>query len=162
MLQVLLKYTQNHFDRINQGYLKILYQTLFITAYFSLFRVSELTAGEHPILARDIHIADNKRKMLFILHSSKTHGLDALPQSVKISSTRAKQSYLVYNRSSRKDMYYSCPYEMLRTYVRRRPTYLIDSEPLFHISGPNCSETNTHEIHIKENFAGSQFRQEAL
>ena len=87
MLSVLLRTTNSHFMEINQPFLAILYQALFSTAYFGLFRVSELVTGEHPVLAKDVHIGQNKKKMLFVLHSSKTHTRNVPPQIVKISSS---------------------------------------------------------------------------
>ena len=53
---------------------------LFSTAYFGLFRVGELTTGDHPVLARDVHIGINKKKMLFLLRTSKTHWKDSKPK----------------------------------------------------------------------------------
>ena len=63
----------NIFDK--QMYLLILYQAIFITLYFGLFRIGELTAasGNHAVLAKDIHIGRNKNKLMFVLHTSKTH-----------------------------------------------------------------------------------------
>ena len=87
MLEVLLKTVTKHFTDINQPYLVFLYRALFSTAYYGLFRLSKLmsgTLGSHPIQARDVHIGDNKRKMLFALRTSKTHGEDVEPQIVKI------------------------------------------------------------------------------
>ena len=56
-----------------QPYLAVMYKSLLATAYYGLFRVGEITAGSHPIKARDVHIGENKCKMLFILRSLKTH-----------------------------------------------------------------------------------------
>ena len=84
ILNVLLKNIPRVFDK--QPYLETMYKALFITAYFGLFRVGELTLGTHPVLAKDVHIALNKKKLLFLLRTSKTHGEDVKPQIVKISS----------------------------------------------------------------------------
>ena len=44
----------------DQPYLASLYMALMSTAYFGLFRVSELTKGQHPVLAKDfIHHIQN-------------------------------------------------------------------------------------------------------
>ena len=51
----------------NQPYLISLYKTLLLTAYFGLFRVGELTSGDHPVLAKDVSIGTNKDKILFCL-----------------------------------------------------------------------------------------------
>ena len=46
---------------------------LFATAYYGLFRVGEITDSQHAVKACDVHIGVNKRKLLFILRTSKTH-----------------------------------------------------------------------------------------
>ena len=57
----------------NQPYLNTLYQTMFLTAYYGLFHIGEVAFGTHVILARDIHVGTNKKKLLFMLRSLKTH-----------------------------------------------------------------------------------------
>ena len=111
----------------DQWYLKVLYQALFSTAYFGLFRVSELTQGLHPILARDVHIAENKCKLLFVLRTSKTHGLGVKPQIVKITSTTTggAETKITKFPDSR------CPYQLLRRYLDIRNPYTTDLEPFF-------------------------------
>ena len=64
---------------------------MFSTAYFGLLRVGEMCAGSHPILVNDVHIAENKKKFMFLLRSSKTHGKYNKPQQVKITSTKLRK-----------------------------------------------------------------------
>ena len=96
----------------DQPYLSVLYQTLFSTAYFGLFRVGELTTSEHTVQVDDVHIAVNKQKIMFMLRSSKMHSRSMLPQKIKISSSRHKPEptglvpYLNY-----------CPYSLIRRYL---------------------------------------------
>ena len=71
-----------------QPYLCTLYKVMFATAYYGMFRVGEITAGSHPIKASDVHIAENKNKVMFILRSSKMHGEYAAPQIVKITEEK--------------------------------------------------------------------------
>ena len=59
------------------------------TSYFGLLRVGEITSGDHPVLATDVHIAANKRKIMFVLHTSKTHWKNMKPQMIKITSSKA-------------------------------------------------------------------------
>ena len=54
-----------------QPYLEKLYQALFAAAYYGLLRISEVTKGPHCVLARNVHLAQNKHKMLFLLETSK-------------------------------------------------------------------------------------------
>ena len=99
MLKILLKEVHNKFlIWENQPYLHAPYTVLFSTAYFGLFRIGELTKGTHPILAKDVHIARNKQKMLFILRTSKTHGKYSMPQTVKINSRKHKNICRKNNR----------------------------------------------------------------
>ena len=107
----------------DQPYLTLLYRALFSTAYFGLFRIGELTKGMHPVLAKDVHIADNKRKMLFILHTSKMHWTDVKPQIIKIMS---KGIALVEKESN------YCPYRILQQYLAvRECSFIQRDEPFF-------------------------------
>ena len=108
----------------DQPYLQILYQCLITTAYFGLFRVGELAESQHAVKARDVHIAKNKRKMRFILRTSKTHGLDKKPQIIKISS-EAIRSIEKYPRNI------NCPFELLRKYVEIRKLCASQNENFF-------------------------------
>ena len=71
MLRVILKIVGQEYD--TQPYLRSLYQALFSTAYFGLFRIGEITQSPHVIKACDVHLAKNKKKVMFVLRSSKTH-----------------------------------------------------------------------------------------
>ena len=93
VLKILLKTTKTYFRDKGQPYLAKLFRALFVSAYYGLLRVGELTAGPHAILAKNVHIASNKNKILFILESSKTHGKDKHPQLVKISSTKIEETF---------------------------------------------------------------------
>ena len=110
----------------DQPYLSVLYQTLFSTAYFGLFRVGELTTSEHTVQVDDVHIAVNKQKIMFMLRSSKTHSRSMLPQKIKISSSRHKPEptglvpYLNY-----------CPYSLIRRYLEIRPKRKNQHEQFF-------------------------------
>ena len=68
----------------DQFYLRVMYKTYFATSYYGLFRIGEVTWSQHVILAKDVHLAENKDKLLIVLYSSKTHGKESLPQLVKI------------------------------------------------------------------------------
>ena len=128
MLRIILKSTEDYFETAHQPFLSKLYRALFSTAYFGLLRVGELTKGEHPILVNDVHLAANKRKFLFILRSSKTHGRFNKPQQVKICSNALKSTkHPIINRNT---LGY-CPYRILQQYVDARPAYRSSKEPFF-------------------------------
>ena len=133
---------------VDQPYLQQLYKTIFATAYYGLLRIGEVTTGSHPILAKDVYVADNKKKILLILRSSKTHNLGDPPQLVKISSTplhhevpleknlkaNSKQQSSGKNENSvkgieKRDEF--CPYQLLRTYFAMRGPYGCIKEPFF-------------------------------
>ena len=86
LLNNLLGLLEDHFLGKNQPYLATMYKALFVSAYYGLLHISELTKGDHIIGVMDVHLASNKNKLLFILRSSKMHSTDAQPQLVKISS----------------------------------------------------------------------------
>ena len=73
LLILILRQIDEHFTA--QPFLATLYRALFSTAYFGLLRVSELTAtsSQHVVLARDVHMASNKNKFMFVLRTSKMH-----------------------------------------------------------------------------------------
>ena len=84
LLEALLFELQRYYD--SQLYLMIMFKAIFSLAYYGLMRIGELTSGPHVVKAKDIHVGKNKDKILIILHSSKTHGKESLPQKIKISS----------------------------------------------------------------------------
>ena len=108
LLRVLLKALENLLMENNQMYLATLYKALFITTYYGLFRIGEVTSSPHVVLARDVHIAKNKEKMLFILHSSKTHDEGNFLQSIKISGLQIEKQKL-------KSKF--CPFKLLNEYL---------------------------------------------
>ena len=118
LLEILLFEIERIFA--SQPYLECLYKTIFMLAYYGLFRIGELTTGDHPIKAKDVHIAQNKNKLLIVLYSSKTHGLDSVPQEIKISSNASKLS----NRQF-------CPFKSSREYLAIRGNYNSDKDPFF-------------------------------
>ena len=119
MLNILLDELTDHFDSKGQVYLKMLYRAMLAVGYYGLLRVGEMASGEHLVKAVDAHVADNKRKIMFKLQTSKTHWTDKKPQEIKISSTENMAS----------DQY--CPYQILREYMKARPKCTNASEPLF-------------------------------
>ena len=123
VLKILLKTTQTYFKKRGQPYLCKLYRAIFVAAYFGLLIVGELTASPHVILAKNVHIGDNKKKLLFLLESSKTHGKDKLPQSVKMSARSLdqynKNKGVQYPSWNKKDNI--CAFTILREYLRVRP-----------------------------------------
>ena len=63
---------------------------MFVSAYYGLLRIGKIALGLHVIKVTDVHVGVNKKKVLFVLRSSKTHVLGSKPQIVKIISNKHK------------------------------------------------------------------------
>ena len=120
MLMVMIKKLNILFG--NQPYLLHLYRALFITTYYGMFRIGELTLGPHTVKAVDVHIADNKDKMMFVLHTSKTHWKNVRPQTIKINGVGNKDKDNGWN-------YW--PFTLLRNYIKFRKSFKSKEEPFF-------------------------------
>ena len=108
-----------------QPYLKSLNKALLVSAYYGLLRVSELTYSPHAIKAIDVQIGVNKKKILFILRSSKTHSKDEFPQMVKIAAT--PKSNCLNNEET-------CPFMIIGDFLARRGTARNSHEQFFTFS----------------------------
>ena len=121
----------------------MLYQTLLSTAYFGLFRIRELTSGSHPVLAQDVHIGANKKKILFLLRTTKTLTEGSKPQTVKISSS----SICSHKLNCRQVNNGACPYKLLRKYAKLCGAFTKGKkEPFFCVLRWVTCSTLSHEI----------------
>ena len=107
-------------------YLAAMYSTALILAYYGLLRVSEIayTPSKHMIKAKDVHSANDKEKILLILYTSKTHGLESRPQEIRITSNQQNKQ-----EKSNKKRY--CPFQLTRRYLRMRGGYAHAAEQFF-------------------------------
>ena len=112
----------------NQEYLIILYRAMFVTAYFGLFRIGEITSSQHTITVGNVHVGVNKNKLMFVLHTSKTHGLDKKPQIVKISALPVDTCVTNFVA---KDIQLICPFQAVHLYVANLRSRRNDDEPFF-------------------------------
>ena len=116
-MQLLIAKLKDKYDQ--QPYLLVLYHALLLTTYFGMFCIREMTFSQHVVKARDVHVATNKPKILFILHTSKTHGKGDKPQMIKLTgSTLQKCDPL-------------CPFSRLIDYIGARKNYIHDAEQFF-------------------------------
>ena len=122
---MIIRKTEKVYNKMGQPYLASLYRALFTAAFYGLLRVGELTSGDHPIFATDVHMATNKRKVMFILYTSKTHWHDDKPQIVKIKNLGHLTKGKAVKGTTR------CPYEIINKYAKARPTCRNTSEPFF-------------------------------
>ena len=109
-----------------------------------MFRIGELTAGDHPVMAKDVHVGTNKDKFMFILWTSKTHWKNVKPQEITIESyanTKVKKLKFENTRKYRREL--PCPYKLLRKYVRKRRKYKSAKEQFF-VFSDNSPVTPTH------------------
>ena len=112
-------------DRVLPGqfYLITMYRAFFALTYYGLFRVGELAKGDHPAKAKDVHIATNKKKILIVLHSSKMHAKDSLPQKIRISADG--------QITKKKIGTWFCPFDLAVNFIRIRGDYRSLQEQFF-------------------------------
>lgn len=106
----------------NQPYLSILYRCMLVMGYFGMLRVGEMATGDHPVLARDVHLNHTDKKVQIILRTSKTHGLGDQPQYVKFKSSDCKG--FLGNKKF-------CQFMIVDEFLRERGPKLNDRDPLF-------------------------------
>ena len=123
LLELILFGIQRKFEK-DQPYLLILYQALFALGYYGLMRVGELTLSQHTLKARNVHMGENKEKLLLVLYSSKTHGRESRPQKIKITSNKCDK---VGNFAKR----HFCPFVLVNRYIESRDCWKDDDEPFF-------------------------------
>ena len=130
LLEMILFEVERKYETCNspQPYLSILYKAIFSLAYYGMLRVGELTLSNHTIKACNIHVGNNKDKILIVLYSSKTHGKESRPQKVKISAS--------HTNSNRNDKFF-CPFRIVTNYMKIRGDYITDNEPFFIFSDRN-------------------------
>ena len=108
-----------------QYYLEIMYKAFFMLLFYGMMRIGELAAGNHTLMAKDIHLAEGKQKMKIVLHSSKTHGKNVRPQIIKIQGN----VHLSIERNSNQRCY--CPYACIYEFLQLRGDYDFPTQHLF-------------------------------
>ena len=128
LLSILIKGFTKKFNNKNhqQPYLECLYKAIFITTYFGLFRIGEVTDSTHVVKVKDVHIADNKPKILFMLHTSKIHNRGDKPQIIKLSATK---SSIKTHKVTGQEI--CCPFTILQAYLKIRRSYKSVEEQFF-------------------------------
>ena len=123
--------TLNEFYDSRQPYLVVLYQAMILTTYYGLFRIGELTASPHVMKVCDVHIATNKKKLMFVLHSSKTHNNSNKPQIIKISATSTNKNSKKVQCDPNRSICCCCPFTKLQQFLQLRRKYVNESEQFF-------------------------------
>ena len=119
LLEVILDKLDDFYTKRSQHYLKLMYQCIFLLAYYGLLRIGEMATGSHPFKARDIHISYDKKKIMIVLFSSKTHGKESNPQQIKIWADNDVKSAKY------------CPFEITSKFSKLRGGYVCDTEQFF-------------------------------
>ena len=110
----------------DQMYLNKLYRAIFISAYYGMLRIGEVTSGDHPIKAANLHLGENKDKLLLVLRTSKAHGLNNKPQQIKISERRK------HLQGDKQHDMQVCPFLTIREFINLRPKIkTLETEPFF-------------------------------
>ena len=132
LLCVLLQAMDDIFES-PQPYLNKLYSALLVTAYYGLFRISELTLSHHVLKAKDTYVGENKDKLKFVLYTSKTHGLGDMPQIIKINSMPAENKAVKkkHNSVMQNFINHLCPFQTIKSYIAVRGKYDSDNEQFF-------------------------------
>ena len=107
-----------------QPFLEQLYKTIFCLGYYGMLRVGELFLSPHVIKACDIHMGNNKDKIMIVLYSSKTHGRESKLQKIRISALPKHNSVLKHTR-------FFCPFKVMTRFMNVRYHYRSHSEQLF-------------------------------
>ena len=102
-------------------YLQYLFKAAYTPAYFGMMRVREVTEGDHTLKAPNIHIGNNKDKIVVVLYTSKTHGKESYPQKTKITADDIRMN----NQCNK---YFFCPFQILRQYLAARGDYISHEE----------------------------------
>ena len=110
-----------------QPYLSTMYQALFLIAYYGLLRIGELTKSEHTIKVRNVHVGENKNKIMIVLYNSKTHSKESRPQKIKIQSVENYAKYKEFEASYR----FFCPFKAMRKYISVRGNFEEDNDQFF-------------------------------
>ena len=116
LLELVLFEVHRKFGLQGQIYLRVMYQALFALSYYGLMRVGEVTASDHVVKAKDIHLATNKDKIMLKLYTSKTHSRGMKPQTIKITSNIIEKSGFYAKR-------YFCPFKLMNDFLKVRGDY---------------------------------------
>ena len=104
-------------EMVNEVYNKAMYLSAVMVEYYGLFRIGEIARGDHSMKAKDVHIDEKLRRMLVVLHTSKTHDRSERPQKIAIDTIKNEQVF--------------CPVIQTFKYSRMRKNYDSDSEQFY-------------------------------
>lgn len=113
------------------------YTKLFVLGYYCLLRVSELTCGRHPILAKNVTAAINKLKIQVTLLSSKTHRQCDKKQVIRFPDPDEEEDTFRWLNTR------YCPFTIVNNYIQIRNASDHPEEPFF-VFGTNTPVKEGH------------------
>ena len=119
-LALILNEMAKMFDQ--KPYLMKMYSAMAIAAYFGMLRIGEIAQSEHAVGVLDVSVATNKKKIMFVLRSSKTHNKGDHPQIIKLVRHAADRFGKKKGQAHFPEKLI-CPYEALRQFIAVRPKY---------------------------------------
>ena len=132
LLGLILKEINKWAEEQFQEYLGRLYKAMFAAAYYGLLRVGEPTLSPHGITVNNVHVGTNKKKLLFILKSSKTHNKGDKPQCIKIASAPIPSQ----KSGNNWDKTWFWPFKLLNDYIAIQPP-ATNCEEMFFVFSDN-------------------------
>ena len=124
MLEFILFEIQRKYRKMGNWYLEHLYLATMCLGYYGLMRIGEMTEGPHALKTKDVFVGKNKRKLLLLLHLSKTHDEGDIPQQIKIVANQAEETGAYANR-------HFCPFKVVDDYMKLRGPYYEENEQFF-------------------------------
>ena len=125
----------------SQPYLEALYISAYLLQYYGLLRIGEITDSAHTIKAINVHEARVHNRLLIVLYTSKTHGLESAPQKIKILGSKSIEivncntiNTFTMNCTSRIELGKFCPVEWTRRYIQLRQPISDDNENFYILS----------------------------
>ena len=100
---------------------------MLVTGYYGLLHIGEIAQCEsdHMIRFNDVHFGRNKRKIVIVPRTSKTHSFHTAPQVVKITGVEEKPD------KHFQDIPKYCPVNLLLNYLDVRGEPRTADEPFF-------------------------------
>ena len=80
-----------------QPYLESMYKALFAIGYYGMLRIGEMTASQHVLRARNVHLGSNKKKLLLVLYSSKTQKIKITANCIEKSGRYRKKHFCPFH-----------------------------------------------------------------
>ena len=129
LLEILLFEFEHMF--LASPFLEVLYKAVFAMGYYGLMRAGELAfdcgefSSNHAVKAKNVHIGQNKAKVMIVLYTSKTHGKESRPQKIKIAGS---SGYVIGGASQNRNF---CPFQLIKDYMTVRGSFDHDDEQFF-------------------------------